>query len=52
VMNYQGNNYATTNYHGEFIAALEAGTISATQFHPEKSGAAGLRLIKNWVESL
>lgn len=52
VMNYQGNSYATTNYHGEFIAALEAGTISATQFHPEKSGAAGLRLIKNWVESL
>ena len=52
VNNFSGKNYATTNYYGEFIAALEEGTLSATQFHPEKSGAAGLRLIKNWVESL
>lgn len=52
VNNYSGKNYATTNYYGEFIAAIEEGTLCATQFHPEKSGAAGLRLIKNWVESL
>lgn len=39
--------------HGEkFLAAVEDGYISATQFHPEKSGAAGLALIKNWVGSL
>ena len=39
--------------HGEkFLAAIEDGYISATQFHPEKSGAAGLALIKNWVGSL
>ena len=39
--------------HGErFLAAVEDGYISATQFHPEKSGAAGLVLIKNWVDSL
>jgi glutamine amidotransferase len=39
--------------HGEkFLAAIEDGYISATQFHPEKSGAAGLALIKNWVDSL
>ncbi len=39
--------------HGvRFLAAVEDGYISATQFHPEKSGAAGLALIKNWVESL
>lgn len=39
--------------HGEkFLAAVEDGYISATQFHPEKSGAAGLALIKNWVRSL
>ena len=44
--------YASTNYHGEFISAVEAGSICATQFHPEKSGAAGLKLINNWVESL
>jgi glutamine amidotransferase len=39
--------------HGEkFLAAVEDGYISATQFHPEKSGAAGLALIANWVGSL
>ena len=39
--------------HGEkFLAAVEDGYISATQFHPEKSGAAGLALIKNWADSL
>jgi glutamine amidotransferase len=44
--------FANTDYHGEFISAIEAGSICATQFHPEKSGAAGLKLINNWVESL
>jgi len=43
---------ATTNYFGDFISAIEVGSITATQFHPEKSGAAGLKLINNWVESL
>ena len=39
--------------HGErFLAAVEDGVMSATQFHPEKSGAAGLALIKNWAGSL
>lgn len=39
--------------HGErFLAAVEDGCMSATQFHPEKSGAAGLALIKNWAGSL
>ena len=39
--------------HGEkFLAAVEDGYVSATQFHPEKSGVAGLALIKNWVGSL
>jgi imidazole glycerol-phosphate synthase subunit HisH len=40
-------------HHGEdFLAAVEDGTIAATQFHPEKSGDAGLHLIKNWTNSL
>jgi len=39
--------------HGErFVAAAENGPLSATQFHPEKSGAAGLRLMSNWIRSL
>lgn len=39
--------------HGErFIAAVERGPLSATQFHPEKSGEAGIQLLRNWVESL
>lgn len=45
-------NRAMTDYYGEFVAAVEIDSICATQFHPEKSGAAGLKLIDNWVESL
>jgi len=41
------------SFHGEkFLAAVEDGYVSATQFHPEKSGDAGLALIKNWVSAL
>jgi glutamine amidotransferase len=39
-------------YGSRFVAAVENGPLSATQFHPEKSGVAGLRLISNWLESL
>ena len=40
--------------HGEttFVAAVERGVLAATQFHPEKSGDAGLQLLSNWVSSL
>jgi len=39
--------------HGErFLAAVENGPLSATQFHPEKSGAAGLKLLSNWIKTL
>lgn len=37
---------------GRFVAAVENGPLSATQFHPEKSGDAGLALLENWVRSL
>ena len=32
-----------------FVAAVENGPLVATQFHPEKSGDAGARLLRNWV---
>ncbi|MFE1645425.1 imidazole glycerol phosphate synthase subunit HisH [Microbacterium sp. P01] len=35
-----------------FLAAVENGPLSATQFHPEKSGAAGIRLLSNWIDGL
>lgn len=39
--------------HGSrFVAAVENGPLSATQFHPEKSGDAGAVLLENWVRSL
>jgi glutamine amidotransferase len=39
--------------HGEpFVAAVENGPLSATQFHPEKSGDAGIRLLGNWLATL
>ncbi|MGN6089492.1 MAG: imidazole glycerol phosphate synthase subunit HisH [Actinomycetales bacterium] len=39
--------------HGEpFVAAVENGPLSATQFHPEKSSEAGLTLLANWLGTL
>ena len=43
---------ATTDYEIEFpaIVANEAGNVFGTQFHPEKSGETGLRILRNFVE--
>ena len=39
--------------HGtDFVAAVEDGPLVATQFHPEKSGDAGLTLLHSWVKSI
>ncbi|GAB2549796.1 imidazole glycerol phosphate synthase subunit HisH [Brachybacterium huguangmaarense] len=35
-----------------FVAAVENGALTATQFHPEKSGEAGARLLRNWLATL
>ncbi|CAM4073308.1 imidazole glycerol phosphate synthase subunit HisH [Helcobacillus massiliensis] len=35
-----------------FIAAVENGALCATQFHPEKSGQAGIRVLRNWLSTL
>lgn len=41
-----------SDHGGPFLAAVENGALSATQFHPEKSGDAGAALLENWVKSL
>jgi glutamine amidotransferase len=44
---------AWTEHGGDrFISAVELGPLWSTQFHPEKSGEAGARLLRNWVETL
>ncbi len=39
-------------YGERFVAAVENGPLSATQFHPEKSGEAGIKLLSNWIATL
>lgn len=39
-------------YGSPFLAAVENGPLTATQFHPEKSGDAGIQLLSNWLEGL
>ncbi|MEZ5185913.1 MAG: imidazole glycerol phosphate synthase subunit HisH [Candidatus Nanopelagicales bacterium] len=41
-----------TGYGQRFISAVENGPLCATQFHPEKSGGAGIQLLRNWLGSL
>ncbi len=48
-----GDAAVSTARHGEtFVAAVERGPLSATQFHPEKSGDVGAELLTNWVGGL
>ncbi|MDO5093641.1 MAG: imidazole glycerol phosphate synthase subunit HisH [Propionibacteriaceae bacterium] len=39
----------TATHEHPFVAAVECGNVCSTQFHPEKSGAAGARLLRNWL---
>jgi glutamine amidotransferase len=41
-----------SEYGSRFVAAVENGPLTATQFHPEKSGKAGLTLLDNWLKTL
>lgn len=43
---------AWTEYGGPVCAAVARGAIWGTQFHPEKSGAPGLRLLANWLAAV
>ena len=45
-----GETIATTNYIQPYSSALHKGNFYATQFHPEKSGAVGERILKNFIE--
>jgi glutamine amidotransferase len=47
-----GAGVSWTTHGSPFVAAVEYGIVSATQFHPEKSGDAGAALLSNWVRSL
>lgn len=42
---------AWSDYGAEFVAAVEVGSFVATQFHPEKSGRVGLRLLQNFLDA-
>jgi glutamine amidotransferase/cyclase len=41
----------TTDYGKRFVSAVQRGNVVATQFHPEKSGRAGLRILQNFLEA-
>ena len=42
---------ATTNYGEEFGSVVERGNVFGVQFHPEKSGEVGLRILRNFCEA-
>ena len=41
----------TTDYGYRFVSAIQKGNVTATQFHPEKSGKSGLSLLKNFLRN-
>ena len=44
--------HTCTHQGDRFVAAVESGTLLATQFHPEKSADAGAELLRNWVSAV
>ena len=39
-----------TDYNCNFVSAIQSNNITAMQFHPEKSGKAGIELLKRWLK--
>lgn len=48
VFQTNGGILGVTDYGGSFVSAIKFGRIYGVQFHPEKSGVAGLKLLQNW----
>lgn len=46
----EANALARSDYDGDFVCAAAAGSAAGVQFHPEKSGPEGLRLLANYLE--
>lgn len=46
----EGWTAAEADYYGTYCSAVERGALAAVQFHPEKSGALGLELLRRWSE--
>jgi len=46
-----GDILTTTDYGYEFVSSIQKGNVVATQFHPEKSGKAGLKILENFLDS-
>jgi len=42
---------AETDYYVNYCCAIERGALAAVQFHPEKSGETGIKLLENWIKS-
>lgn len=49
-MNGRTEEAGISSYSVDYVSAYEYGNVSGVQFHPEKSGETGIKLLKNWVK--
>jgi len=48
----EGARVTTARHEADFVAGVERGSLSAAQFHPEKSAETGAALLRNWMATL